>query len=373
MWRAILLHEFPDGNIRNFQAIAGSLQTANMGAQGGAAGNRDTSVSVTPGTGFSYQFAEPLAEVIGVSIRLRLRYPVQGITDPVPLVQLGDGVEIRIQPFIDPQFNRAELGAPAKGLLRLGTSEFDLGGLILPHRRFTDIRFDWHSSGQARLLQNKKLIGYQHSVATQSHFELNGIRFGLLDLPAVSNPRYQLQYVFVRAMKRADSLADFTGLLPELTAPEDPMMARCRELSTIKMIAAVEQLRAFMATFHSNFSEKWSIHNGPAGGPFKEESLHTHKQAITAMLALSTMIRKNDFSAPNDFLDPFEKFLHILHSAMPTEFDHLASELSTSLSLSPQCKSILENHFSAQVETIKPLVDLLASAADRIKTIVGGP
>jgi hypothetical protein len=55
MWRSVLLHEFPDEDIRSLQALPGSLAPGALvlNPRGGA-------VQITPGLGFEYSLAPSL-------------------------------------------------------------------------------------------------------------------------------------------------------------------------------------------------------------------------------------------------------------------------------------------------------------------------
>jgi hypothetical protein len=374
MWRSVFLHEFLDTDIRNYQALAGSPTPASLTLTPTSNRSlRTNTVQITPGRGFEYSLAEPLDEVIGISGRLRLRYPIQTGINPVPIMRVGDMAEFTIRPFLDPLFNPAEVAAPARGFLRIGQTEIALGVIVFAHRRFIDVRFDWHSSGQARLLQDGRLVGYQNAVASTAQLEVNKVVFGLPNAPiGARNPRYEIGRVFVRVLRRSDSPAAFSKLFPEVKVPGDSISETCYVRTTFSMLAIVDRLRQFMALANQKISQPWASASGPPEGPFTPEAIAAHELATKALVELVRMLRSGDFSTADGFLEPFEKFLRILHDALPDEFSALATEFSEPFELPDECEPVLEAVLSQHRETFMPLVDVLSEASNRLKDIAGG-
>jgi hypothetical protein len=376
MWRSVFLHEFPDNEIRNFQALPGYATPASLALTPIANPQlQHNTVQISPGRGFDYTLAEPLDEVIGASGRVRLRYPIQAGTNPVSIMQVGDMAELRVQPFLDPLFNPAELSARARGLLRIGGTEIELGVLVFPHRRFTEVRFDWHTSGQARLLQDGDLVGYQNAVAPAAQLDVTRVVFGLppsVMSPGGPLPRYEIQRVFVRALRRSDSLAAFTRLLPDVPMPDDPLFERCYVRATINLLAMVDRLRQFMSLVNQKLSQPWTSASGPPEGPFTPEAVTAHQLATQSVVELGRMMRTGDFSTAEPFLDPLEQFLRILHKTLPDEFSALAKELMESTALPDECVPALEAVLDDNRQSFGPLLDVLLAASKRIESIVGG-
>src|SRR5688572_6316367 len=105
MWRSVFLHEFIDGDIRNFQAIAGNATPASLSLDPVAnPPSPGRTVLISPGRGFEYTLQDPMRQVIGVSARMRLRYPLQqlGGGSRVRLMRVGGAAEFRIRPPLDP-------------------------------------------------------------------------------------------------------------------------------------------------------------------------------------------------------------------------------------------------------------------------------
>jgi hypothetical protein len=159
-------------------------------------------------------------------------------------------------------------------------------------------------------------------------------------------------------------------LLPEIKIGEDRNRCRLRAFSALLLL--LDRLRTFMATFHQSMSQPWSEQNGPADGPFRPEAIRAHELAIAVGLAFSNMLRNNDFSNPDSFLDPFTEFLRILRSALPTEFDNLAAELSAADIIPDACKEDLEYAREQNKQALDPITDLLSAASARLKAIAGG-
>jgi hypothetical protein len=194
MWRSVLLHEFPNEDIRSLQALPGSLTFGAVPLS-----PRDGAVQISPGRGFRYVLRDPLRDVIGVSCRIRLRYPFQGVAGG-PVVRLGDAVRVLVLTF----------PAPDSALfvrVRVGETELDLGGpgirLALPFPQFVELRFDWHTSGQAYLRADGRLLRYHNALSPAARLTVADITLGLPDSPATSiHPRYEIGRLFIRALAR---------------------------------------------------------------------------------------------------------------------------------------------------------------------------
>jgi hypothetical protein len=348
MWRSIFLHEFLDSNIRNFKALAGTPTPASLTLTPTPSPPLQTNtVAITPGRGFEYTLAEPLDQVIGISGRVSLRIPFSSGSDsPIPIMQVGDNAEFSI--LKKPPGANQGLGVftqVGKALLRIGSTTVELGNVsLLPQPSFfSELRFDWHTSGQARLLQDGQLVGYQNAVGPSVRLDVANVVFGIPNAPLETNPSYAIGRVFVRALRRPDSLLDFSKLHPEIPFPDPQAFERCQLPTINNLLAMGDRLRQFMSLFHQNFSQPWTAASGPVEGPFKSEAILAHKFATRAAIEFARMMRTGDFSAADTFLEPFEKFLRILHDAQPAEFTALAEELINTPAVPEECAALFQS------------------------------
>jgi hypothetical protein len=265
------------------------------------------------------------------------------------------------------------LTAPATALLRIGSTEVELGLLMLPHRRFIDVRFDWHTSGQARVLLDGSLVGYHNAVAPTAQLEVANITFGLPGGPSnATNPRYQIGHVFVSVLRRSDSLGAFSRLLPVVDILADDLFDQCRARTAMNLLAIVERLRQFMTLVNQQLSQPWSQESGPSEGPFRPEAIEAHQLATQAAAELGTMLRTGNFSAPERFLDPFTAFLTILHNALPNQFEELAEDLIKTPVVPDGCRKVFEAALEQGRQELRPLLELLSAASERIRQVAGG-
>ena len=373
MWRSIFLHEFLDTNIRNFQALAGSPTPDSLMLTPIPSPPLPTNaVHITPGRGFEYVLDQPLDQVIGVSGTVRIKYPAEPRAHhPASVMKIGDTVEFRIGfvSLVDPAMGF--FSRPA--FLGIGQFQTELGTLSLWPDRFHEIRFDWHSSGQVHLMQDGKLVGYQNAAAPGVQLNVGHIVVGKpAPEPGRPDPNYMIGKVFVRVLRRPDSLADFSKLHPPIPFPHPEDFQRC-QLATINTLMAMgDKLRQFMALFHQNYSQPWSSASGPAEGPFEPEAIAAHEFAIQAASQFARIVQTGDFSTADTFLEPFEKFLRILHDAQPAEFTALAEEIINTTAVSNECAELFQSIREKHKETLGPMVDLLAKANDRVRDIAGG-
>src|SRR5687768_9100715 len=111
MWRSLLLHEIPGGDLRNYGALPGSVSAGSLLLNPDAIG---------PGQEFEYTFDDPLTEVIGISLRVRLRKPIAGYST-YRIARAGTDVDFTVQ-----RLNTLPVGWPLavhyRALLRVGAS-----------------------------------------------------------------------------------------------------------------------------------------------------------------------------------------------------------------------------------------------------------
>lgn len=370
MWRSIFLHEFLDANIRNFQALPGTSTPDSLTlAPSPSLPLRTNHVRINPGRGFTYSLAEPLDQVIGISGQVRLTLPGHTNTH-VPVIRLGDLAEFRILP--DPSTGNPHTGVPVKGLLRIDRTEVEIGTVMLSMDAFSDIKFVWHTSGQARLIQDGQLVGYQNAVAPGAVLDIASVVFGIPGVPPAENIIYKIGRVFIRALRRPDLFSDFSRLSPAISFHDTPVPEGC-EIPTINNLFAMsDRLQQFMSLFHQNHSKPWTKASGPDEGPFKPEAIAAHEFAIQTLIELTKMMQKSDFSAADNFLELFGNFLRILHDAQPTEFNALADELSSTPAIPEECNQLLQSILEKNKDTLGPFLAVLSKANDLVIHIAGG-
>ncbi len=379
MWRSVFLHEFPDTNILHFQALTGHptpvpldlTPTSSLPLQ------RIKAVWITPGRGFKYVLENNLDQVIGVSGRVRVRFPFPGGSDnPFPIMELGDQVKFNIlQKPLEVNPRVAATTPAGTALLRIGQTELELGTvdlLPMPPFWFTELRFDWHTSGPTRLLQNGKMVGYHNAVEPGLWFDIPSVTFGMPDLPSATEPGYAISRVFVRVLRRPDPLSDFSKLLPAIPFPDEERFELCQLLPIKNLLAMTDRVREFMSLIHRDFSQPWTADSGPAEGPLQPEGLAAHERAKESVVVLAKMMRSGDFSTANAFLDPFEALLRILHDAQPVEFTSLVNELTNIPVVPEECSSVAQEMLEKNKEMLGPIVDVLSQASDRLRDVAGG-
>lgn len=362
MWRSVFLHEFPDGDVRNFHGLPGHARPGSF---------QFNPLAVIPGERFSYEFNDPIDDVIGFSGRLRILKPVTNQSESWLLMRVGDDVEFRVQelPGVLPGPS-----ARARGLLRIGGGSLvSIGNVLFPHREFVDLRFDWHTSGQARLLRNSQLVGYHNSVSPGVQITVSDITVGRSDVPVGTvGGRFSIEKIFARALRRSDSLGVLSDLLPRKeVADDDPQLARCRHLLMNDLLAVGEMLRPFMVKFHEKESAPWSLDSSSQPSPFTARAVIAHQQAMKAGSALISMMRTQDFSAPALFLVPFEKFLRSLRDSLPDEFKSVAQTAIAEQPDRRQCHELLKHDLEEYGADYRPIADLIESASRIVLDLAG--
>lgn len=361
MWRSLLLHEITGGDLRNFRAVEGVPTSFPLNAD-----------AIGRGEEFAFALDRPLDEIIGFSCHISLRKPIAGF-EIFRIARAGTSIEFSIQRVNTPVVEEPELAAPYRGLLRVGQSApVILGVLTLPHRTYSDIRFDWHTSGQARMLQQGQLVGYHNEVATGASVAIPDLAFGRSDMPPGGGSRYGVARFFVRALTRTDALITLSRLLPAAPSEQDPRVVRCTQLAKANLLGLVDALRPFMSLAHQQMTVPWSADLPGPAGPFSAEAAAAHESALLAGAALVRMLRSMDFDDPQAFLGPFEALLTTLHDALPNEFETLAqSLLSAPQGLPQECLDLFEHDRGARGGSMGPVFHIFEEAATIVERIAG--
>jgi hypothetical protein len=372
MWRSVFLHEFPDLGIRSFQALPGAVSTATQGfllepdaASGGFA------LPLLAGGMFEFTPAKTLREIIGVSMRIRLKGSTAGFVSSA-LFRLSAGVDLDLT-IRRPRFSSSK---PTNATVRAGAAGTEFAGALPTLDGYADLRLDWHTSGQARLFANGRLVAYHNAVAPGAVLEINRVAFGLPNPePDEFNRlarRFTVARVFVRALARQDTLAAFARQLPKPEPTDDDLLQKCRLIAEGNILRTVDRLRAFMASAHQALTQPWTQPAGPAAGPFQQAAIDAHDLAVAAGDALYAMLRSGDYSHPEEFLDPFTEFLRILRATLPTQFIALATELSDVPVVPEECRLVMNDALDPHRAELEPLIDLLTAASARVKSIAKG-
>lgn len=372
MWRSVFQHEFPDPGIGNYQSIDGAISQAS-GAMlleaDPATGRR--SLPLLAGETFEFVPAHPLRDIIGVSMRARLKGSVSGFVSTATF-RLSAGIDLDLL-IRKPVFGASK---PTDASVRVESSHVAFTAAVPALGQFVGLRLDWHTSGQVRLWADGRLVAYHNNVGAGRVLQLDRVAFGL-PFPEPEefhrlSRRFSVNRIFVRALARPDTLAAFTRFLPKPEATADDLLRKCRFIATGNVLKTVDRLRAFMAEAQQVLSQPWTAPDGPATGPFRQQAIDAHELAIAAGGALIDMMRRGDYSDPATFLEPFEKFLRILHGTLPAQFSALASELANRPVVPEECRLVMEKALGPSRDELAPLIDLLAAASDRVRTIAEG-
>ncbi len=369
MWRAVFHHEFLGSDLRNFQAVDGTL-TVSPSVTAPVAEPPLEVLRLRAPEALRFELAEPWTEVIGLSGRVRIRVPFQNVPDPFPVLQLGGTAQLRLH--LQPNPAPGQLGSSARVLLQVGSGEVDLATVVIPRKTFVDVRVDWHSSGQAHLYVDGRLAGYHNALSPGAELQMFDVVVGnATPIRRSRLPMVDVAKVFVRALRRVDPLVVLSGMVGDLTLPDHPDGERCVRQRTHELLALTDRVRAFMAQTHLQLSQPWQESAGPIPGPFSDQALEAHRLALAALTELARILRSRDFSHAEAFLDPFGDLLEILHGARPAQFrqllvDHLQSDRSRD-----PCADVGAAIYSQHRDVLELFFGLLGQADARLKTIAG--
>src|SRR5688572_203752 len=98
MWSTVFLHEFPDAEIRNFQAVPGALAADSLALTPiHIPGSTFNGLRINPGRGLGYNLETAFEGVIGFSCTMRIRFPPQGVILTAPLLSLGNIIRLTLE------------------------------------------------------------------------------------------------------------------------------------------------------------------------------------------------------------------------------------------------------------------------------------
>jgi len=191
MWHSVLLHDFPDHNVRSLQGLPGSLSPSSL-----TLSPSEGTVLIAPGRSLHYVLDSPLLEVTAVSCLVRLKHPGHAVSSSLRILRLGDEYEFNLS--LEPLTTFQSLVR-----VRLHGAWHDIGQLPNPTTHFAELRFDWHTSGKTYLRVDGRLVGYHDALSRGSRLTIEDVTFGSPEsLATSSDARYQLGEFFVRALSR---------------------------------------------------------------------------------------------------------------------------------------------------------------------------
>jgi hypothetical protein len=370
MWRSVFLHESLGLDNRNFQGVKGSFSTFDLAALP----RPERFVQLGPPSQLRFDLSAPWDDVIGFSARVRLRLTALIPGNPVvfPFIRLGDAVELSLRlnwpgglPDPDPR-RRAQAFVSVDG------SEVNVGSIPLPPgSTFIDVRVDWHTSGLAGLSVDGQLVGYHNAVAPGLQVPLPDVAVrGPIPLGApIFIPHYDVARIFVRAMRRADSLLTTAGLVGDLAVPPEGLLERCVRLRTRELLRLCDQLRAFASLVVAQLTAPGDAMSDTLQTSFSAEAIAARQRALDTYRQFVGMVQSRDYSAADSFLDSYTALLEILHEALPSEFEALVHEhLSTSVE-PEECRAVAEAIVDANPTVLGPLITLLNDMGDRLKAV----
>ncbi len=372
VWKTALLHQFPDGNPLNVHGVPGTLDVVPpVPVLPTPADDADRGFAIHPGQSLVYRFDRAFADVIGVDVRIDLRFPLQPGAQDFPLLTIGNGdvvVSMGHLEFIDPGFTpltgRCRLG------LRVGGALLDFDQLVVFHRQTTHFHVRWHTHGQAQLSHDGVLRAYQPSFAAGRTFGFDRLTIGgPVGGPLATAPHFLARRVQVKVLRRDDAFNELDGHTP--CDPAYPPPKRCAETVRALHAALATRARGFMAETVAQLTQPWR--EGQPGGPFSPEAVRAHSAAVAAGRAFGEFLAQRDAGAADQVLAHVGTFFDVLAAANPAGYRQLVDDLTNRAeSLDPTCRDGLAQAFAAQAGALEPLRQLLEATSARARAAGAG-
>jgi hypothetical protein len=372
VWKSAFYHPFLDGNPQNFSAVPGTLDVVPpLPILPTAVDEAQRGFEIRPGQTMTYRFERPLEEVIGIDLRVDLRFPLQPGIQDFPLVSLGNG-QARLSmghlEFVDPGFT------PETGRCRIGFSLdadlVDFSQLVVFHRRMTRFHVRWHTHGQAELSHDGVLRAYQPGFGAGKAFAFDRLTIGgPPNAPAAPTPRFQAQRVYLKVLRRPEARNAIDEHVPLDPCGLGP--TQCVRHARGIYDALVTRSRRFMAETLSDLTQPWR--EGQPGGPFSPDAVRAHAAALAAATALGEFLDRREPDPTPSFLTEIGRFLDILASTNPARYAELLSALAEGEArLDPKCRAEFERIAAANTAALAPLRHLLEATLARARAAAGG-
>ena len=317
MWKSLFLHEFLDQNPRIFKARPGRV-TSTLGRP-----TAHGEMFLNPGEGLTHEFLTPVNDVIGLSGRLVLHVP--GLANPPGPLRLGNNITFTVTPqqtAVPNPDGSVQFGVAVA--LQIGAQTLSTLTLI-PGNGFHEFRFDWHTSGQARITRMGTLVAYHNAIAVGTTLQVPSVAFGM-GADAAAEP-CSVRKVFVRCLQRPDALATLVKLLPTIQLPTDPEQLKCLGGAGLDLVRMLDRVRPLMTKFHQTTSQPWTPIAGPGSGPFQPSATLAHARALHVGNELVRLLHKRDYANPTRLLLALTRFLRNIRTVLPADFSSVAQEL----------------------------------------------
>lgn len=373
MWRSVFLHEFLGMDMGNYQAVPGTFSVSPSASPL----RRDFDIPAArlfAREFLRFQLAPSWDDVIGLSGRIKLRLPPQSIDQPVSILRVGNVLQLSLR-FDQPLVTVAEdpeLLLLAHGVLQFGSTQVELGGVPIPYRRFMELRFDWHTTGQAWLSADRIPVGYHNGIGPGTRVQLTDIVVGDAEPIRRSRlPFFDVGRVFVRALRRPDPLLDTVGLLGDIEVKPDDRLRRCVVTRTRQLLAINDRVRAFIAGLLSQLTAPGEALDGTLVQSIDPRLLRAREVAMRAYHQFAQMADRRDYSQAAAFLTTWTELLDLLHGLAPKPFEAMIHECLALLDEDPECRALGESIIEGNDRVLTPFIDLLEQMADRLRAVVG--
>ena len=374
MWRSVFLHEFLGTDMRNYQAVPGTFSVS----PSAPTLRRDfgfPAARLFAREFLRFQLTTSWDDVVGISGRVRLRLPPQSIDDPVSILRIGNVVQVSLQ-FDQPLTTVAEdpeLLLLAHGILQFGATVVDLGGVPVPYRRFMDLRFDWHTSGQTWLSADGVPVGYHNGIGAGSRLSLTDVVVGDAEPIRRSRlPFFDVGRVFVRARRRADALLEGVDLLGEIDVESDDRLNRCVILRTRQLVSVHDRIRAFVGTLAVQLTAPAAALDGSFVQGFPTQLVEARSLAMRTFTLYADMANRRDFARADEFLATWTELVRLLHDLAPQPFEAVVTQSLAELEeLDPECQALGKKVIDQNAAALGDIIDLLERMADRLRSVVG--
>jgi hypothetical protein len=156
----------------------------------------------------------------------------------------------------------------------------------------------------------------------------------------------------------------------EIDVPlDDPMLQRCATQRLVELLAMAAACRRFMEGITADLSQSWQTHDGPPTGPFQPEAVALHQPALDTYRQFNEMLRTRDFTGAPGFLDTFTQMVGLLHASRPAEFSSVIAANLAAHKPDPQCAVLRARILGDNDAFLRPLLNLLDEAGERLQTI----
>ncbi len=357
-WKTLLVHEFLDKNLRNFNSISGELTTSSVPPT--IKSDIPSGINVLniqqDRRWMKFNLGETLSQVIGVQIKCGLRMPHKNVHLSLDMINLGQfKVNMVIHSHNTGKSLEVRLGGHLATIVNYPSNDVD----------YYDLEILWLPNGQLRVFVNGELQLFRNDFAPNMKILVQTINIGIDEEQEQGLPfDYFIKYLNVKILKEFDAIAQVLDFLPLPKCPPT-IPPQCLKSMLNRHAKINRMIRDFMQQFSKKHTSNWDkSDNGPT--PISHVAKQAHAKARACGIAFKRASEEHSQETAHSFLNSLEKFLVFLRQHLPAKYEQMLEKIVKTTTPDPECEKFRETYLNQLDSASKYMIDLLEEAMNII-------